>query len=198
LRHFSSAKFGLRAVAQAMAPRNSGPKNIPRRGILLIDAGRGTAKGHPSAHEGRRKGSRPVDIPPDSLTKTLFHRRSLLVRASANQGTGLGPMNSISAPSVGESGNMGAAPDLHAVGSLETSRTIRPHWGHARTRVCPYKNEADWGRETGEDQGQPNIPSSIPVKKGPLLLQDGDFLHRRKCGDRCLPFADVLHGRSAH
>ena len=63
---FSSAKFGLRAVAQAMA-RELGPKNI-HVVHLLIDAGVDSA----AIHERRRAatGIDAKDIPPDSLTKT--------------------------------------------------------------------------------------------------------------------------------
>lgn len=63
---FSAAKFGLRAVAQAMA-RELGPKNI-HVVHLLIDAGVDS----PEIHR-RYKAQRGIDvtdIPPDSLTKT--------------------------------------------------------------------------------------------------------------------------------
>jgi NAD(P)-dependent dehydrogenase (short-subunit alcohol dehydrogenase family) len=63
---FSSAKFGLRAVAQAMA-REMGPKNI-HVAHLLIDAGVDSAAIHQ-----RMKASSGIDvkdIPADSLTKT--------------------------------------------------------------------------------------------------------------------------------
>jgi NAD(P)-dependent dehydrogenase (short-subunit alcohol dehydrogenase family) len=63
---FSSAKFGLRAVAQAMA-RELGPKNI-HVVHLLIDAGVDSAAIHQ-----RMKAATGIDIPdipPDSLTKT--------------------------------------------------------------------------------------------------------------------------------
>jgi NAD(P)-dependent dehydrogenase (short-subunit alcohol dehydrogenase family) len=63
---FSAAKFGLRAVAQAMA-RELGPKNI-HVVHLLIDAGVDSA----AIHE-RMKAATGVDakdIPADSLTKT--------------------------------------------------------------------------------------------------------------------------------
>jgi NAD(P)-dependent dehydrogenase (short-subunit alcohol dehydrogenase family) len=63
---FSSAKFGVRAVAQAMA-RELGPKNI-HVVHLLIDAGVDSEAIHQ-----RLKASRGIDaseIPPDSLTKT--------------------------------------------------------------------------------------------------------------------------------
>ena len=63
---FSSAKFGLRAVAQAMA-RELGPKNI-HVAHLVIDAGVDSAAIH-----ARMKAASGIDaskIPPDSLTKT--------------------------------------------------------------------------------------------------------------------------------
>ncbi len=63
---FSAAKFGLRAVAQAMA-RELGPKNI-HVVHLLIDAGVDSEEIHR-----RYKAQRGIDvsdIPPDSLTKT--------------------------------------------------------------------------------------------------------------------------------
>jgi NAD(P)-dependent dehydrogenase (short-subunit alcohol dehydrogenase family) len=63
---FSAAKFGLRAVAQAMA-RELGPKNI-HVAHLLIDAGVDSEAIHQ-----RMKAATGVDvkdIPPDSLTKT--------------------------------------------------------------------------------------------------------------------------------
>jgi NAD(P)-dependent dehydrogenase (short-subunit alcohol dehydrogenase family) len=63
---FSSAKFGLRAVAQAMA-RELGPKNI-HVVHLLIDAGVDSEAIHQ-----RIKAATGIDareIPPDSLTKT--------------------------------------------------------------------------------------------------------------------------------
>jgi NAD(P)-dependent dehydrogenase (short-subunit alcohol dehydrogenase family) len=63
---FSAAKFGLRAVAQAMA-RELGPKNI-HVAHLLIDAGVDS----PAIHQ-RMKAATGVDasdIPPDSLTRT--------------------------------------------------------------------------------------------------------------------------------
>src|ERR1700682_2738696 len=63
---FSSAKFGLRAVAQAMA-RELGPKNI-HVVHLLIDAGVDSEAIHQ-----RMKTATGIDakeIPPDSLTKT--------------------------------------------------------------------------------------------------------------------------------
>ncbi|MGN1287773.1 MAG: SDR family NAD(P)-dependent oxidoreductase, partial [Bradyrhizobium sp.] len=62
---FASAKFGLRAVAQAMA-RELGPKNI-HVAHLLIDAGVDS----PAIHQ--RMADRGIDaseIAPDSLTKT--------------------------------------------------------------------------------------------------------------------------------
>ena len=63
---FSSAKFGLRAVAQAMA-RELGPKNI-HIVHLLIDA----AVDSEAIHQRMKaaKGIEASDIPPDSLTKT--------------------------------------------------------------------------------------------------------------------------------
>jgi NAD(P)-dependent dehydrogenase (short-subunit alcohol dehydrogenase family) len=63
---FSSAKFGLRAVAQAMA-RELGPKHI-HVVHLLIDAGVDS----PAIHERMRAatGIAAKDIPRDSLTKT--------------------------------------------------------------------------------------------------------------------------------
>jgi hypothetical protein len=63
---FSAAKFGLRAVAQAMA-RELGPKNI-HVVHLLIDAGVDSEAIHQ-----RMKAASGIDaseIPPDSLTKT--------------------------------------------------------------------------------------------------------------------------------
>lgn len=63
---FSSAKFGLRALAQAMA-RELGPKNV-HVVHLVIDAGVDSEAIHR-----RMKASRGIsaaDIPPDSLTKT--------------------------------------------------------------------------------------------------------------------------------
>jgi NAD(P)-dependent dehydrogenase (short-subunit alcohol dehydrogenase family) len=63
---FSSAKFGLRAVAQAMA-RELGPKNI-HVVHLLIDAGVDSEAIHQ-----RMKAAKGIDaseIPEDSLTKT--------------------------------------------------------------------------------------------------------------------------------
>lgn len=63
---FSSAKFGLRAVAQAMA-RELGPKNI-HVVHLIIDAGVDSEAIHQ-----RMKAATGIDateIPPDSLTKT--------------------------------------------------------------------------------------------------------------------------------
>ena len=63
---FSSAKFGLRAVAQAMA-RELGPRNI-HVAHLVIDAGVDSAAIH-----ARMKAASGIDakeIPPDSLTKT--------------------------------------------------------------------------------------------------------------------------------
>jgi len=63
---FSAAKFGLRAVAQAMA-RELGPKNI-HVVHLLIDAGVDSEAIHQ-----RMKAATGIDardIPPDSLTKT--------------------------------------------------------------------------------------------------------------------------------
>ena len=63
---FSSAKFGLRAVAQAMA-RELGPKNI-HVVHLLIDAGVDSEAIH-----ARMKAASGIDadkIPPDSLTRT--------------------------------------------------------------------------------------------------------------------------------
>jgi NAD(P)-dependent dehydrogenase (short-subunit alcohol dehydrogenase family) len=64
---FSSAKFGLRAVAQAMA-RELGPKNI-HVAHLLIDAGVDSLAIHQ-----RMKAASGIDvkdIPADSLTKTV-------------------------------------------------------------------------------------------------------------------------------
>src|ERR1700726_309731 len=63
---FAAAKFGLRAVAQAMA-RELGPKNV-HVVHLLIDAGVDSAAIHQ-----RMKAAKRIDaseIPPDSLTKT--------------------------------------------------------------------------------------------------------------------------------
>ncbi|MBI3700791.1 MAG: SDR family NAD(P)-dependent oxidoreductase [Afipia sp.] len=63
---FASAKFGLRAVAQAMA-RELGPKNI-HVVHLVIDA----AVDSEAIHQRMKaaKGIETSDIPPDSLTKT--------------------------------------------------------------------------------------------------------------------------------
>lgn len=63
---FASAKFGLRAVAQAMA-RELGPKNI-HVAHLLIDAGVDS----PAIHQRMRAatGVEASEIPPDSLTRT--------------------------------------------------------------------------------------------------------------------------------
>ena len=63
---FSSAKFGLRAVAQAMA-RELGPKNI-HVVHLLIDAGADSEAIHKRMKAA--KGIEATEIPPDSLTKT--------------------------------------------------------------------------------------------------------------------------------
>src|SRR5215831_1586548 len=63
---FSSAKFGLRAVAQAMA-RELGPKNI-HVVHLVIDAGVDSAAIHQRMKAA--KGIEASDIPPDSLAKT--------------------------------------------------------------------------------------------------------------------------------
>ncbi len=63
---FSSAKFGLRALAQAAA-RELGPKNI-HVVHLLIDAGVDSAAIH--ARMKAASGIDAKDIPPDSLTKT--------------------------------------------------------------------------------------------------------------------------------
>jgi NAD(P)-dependent dehydrogenase (short-subunit alcohol dehydrogenase family) len=63
---FSSAKFGLRAVAQSMA-RELGPKNI-HVVHLLIDAGVDSEAIHQRMKAA--KGISASDIPPDSLTKT--------------------------------------------------------------------------------------------------------------------------------
>jgi NAD(P)-dependent dehydrogenase (short-subunit alcohol dehydrogenase family) len=63
---FSSAKFGLRALAQAMA-RELGPKNI-HVVHLLIDAGVDSAAIHQRMKAA--SGIETKDIPPDSLTKT--------------------------------------------------------------------------------------------------------------------------------
>jgi NAD(P)-dependent dehydrogenase (short-subunit alcohol dehydrogenase family) len=63
---FSSAKFGLRAVAQAMA-RELGPKNI-HVAHLLIDAGVDSAAIHQRMKAA--SGIDAKDIPADSLTKT--------------------------------------------------------------------------------------------------------------------------------
>ena len=63
---FSSAKFGLRAVAQAMA-RELGPKNI-HVVHLSIDAGVDSEAIHQRMKA--MKGIEASDIPPDSLTKT--------------------------------------------------------------------------------------------------------------------------------
>jgi NAD(P)-dependent dehydrogenase (short-subunit alcohol dehydrogenase family) len=62
---FSSAKFGLRAVAQAMA-RELGPKNI-HVAHLLIDAGVDSEAIHQRM---KAAGIDTKKIPPDSLTKT--------------------------------------------------------------------------------------------------------------------------------
>jgi hypothetical protein len=63
---FSSAKFALRAVAQAMA-RELGPKNI-HVVHLIIDAGVDSEAIHQRMKAAR--GIEASDIPPDSLTKT--------------------------------------------------------------------------------------------------------------------------------
>jgi NAD(P)-dependent dehydrogenase (short-subunit alcohol dehydrogenase family) len=63
---FSSAKFGLRAIAQAMS-RELGPKNI-HVVHLLIDAGVDSAAIHQRMKAA--SGIDAKDIPPDSLTKT--------------------------------------------------------------------------------------------------------------------------------
>ena len=63
---FSAAKFGLRAVAQAMA-RELGPKNI-HVVHLIIDAGVDSEAIH--ARMKAASGIEAKDIPPDSLTKT--------------------------------------------------------------------------------------------------------------------------------
>jgi NAD(P)-dependent dehydrogenase (short-subunit alcohol dehydrogenase family) len=63
---FSSAKFGLRAVAQAMA-RELGPKNI-HVVHLVIDAGVDSEAIHQRMKAA--KGIEASDIPPDSLAKT--------------------------------------------------------------------------------------------------------------------------------
>src|ERR1700740_2149278 len=63
---FSAAKFGLRAVAQAMA-RELGPKNI-HVVHLIIDAGVDSEAIH--ARMKAATGVEAKDIPPDSLTKT--------------------------------------------------------------------------------------------------------------------------------
>jgi NAD(P)-dependent dehydrogenase (short-subunit alcohol dehydrogenase family) len=63
---FSAAKFGLRAVAQAMA-RELGPKNI-HVVHLIIDAGVDSEAIHQRMKAA--KGIEASDIPPDSLTKT--------------------------------------------------------------------------------------------------------------------------------
>jgi NAD(P)-dependent dehydrogenase (short-subunit alcohol dehydrogenase family) len=63
---FSSAKFGLRAVAQAMA-RELGPKNI-HVVHLVIDAGVDSEAIHQRMRAA--KGIEASDIPPDSLAKT--------------------------------------------------------------------------------------------------------------------------------
>ena len=63
---FASAKFGLRAVAQAMA-RELGPKNI-HVVHLIIDAGVDSAAIH--ARMKAASGIEAGDIAPDSLTKT--------------------------------------------------------------------------------------------------------------------------------
>ena len=63
---FSSAQFGLRAVAQAMA-RELGPKNI-HVAHLLIDAGVDSAAIHQRMKAA--SGIDAKDIPADSLTKT--------------------------------------------------------------------------------------------------------------------------------
>jgi NAD(P)-dependent dehydrogenase (short-subunit alcohol dehydrogenase family) len=63
---FSSAKFGLRAVAQAMA-RELGPENI-HVAHLIIDAGVDSEAIHQRMKAA--KGIEASEIPPDSLTKT--------------------------------------------------------------------------------------------------------------------------------
>ena len=63
---FAAAKFGLRAVAQAMA-RELGPKNI-HVAHLIIDAAVDSEAIH--ARPKAANGIEAKDIPPDSLTKT--------------------------------------------------------------------------------------------------------------------------------
>jgi NAD(P)-dependent dehydrogenase (short-subunit alcohol dehydrogenase family) len=63
---FSSAKFGLRALAQSMA-RELGPKNI-HVVHLLIDAGVDSPEIH--RRYKAQRGIDAADIPPDSLTRT--------------------------------------------------------------------------------------------------------------------------------
>lgn len=63
---FAAAKFGLRAVAQAMA-RELGPKNI-HVVHLLIDAGVDSEEIH--RRYKAQRGIDAADIPPDSLTRT--------------------------------------------------------------------------------------------------------------------------------
>lgn len=63
---FSSAKFGLRAVAQAMA-RELGPRNI-HVVHLLIDAGVDSEAIHQRMKAAT--GINATEIPPDSLTRT--------------------------------------------------------------------------------------------------------------------------------
>ena len=79
---FSSAKFGLRAVAQAMA-RELGPKNI-HVVHLLIDAGVDSEAIHQRMKAA--KGIEASDIPAGQPDQDVLHRRGLLVRAPAKQG----------------------------------------------------------------------------------------------------------------
>src|SRR3979490_2455213 len=90
-------------------------------------------------------------------------------------------------------GKMSATPDLTLWG-VGTSRTIRPHWAMHELGL-PYKTKPI-GPRTGEtktaEYTKLNPPQKAPSpSKGPLAA-GRRFLHRRKRGDRCLPFADVL------
>jgi NAD(P)-dependent dehydrogenase (short-subunit alcohol dehydrogenase family) len=77
---FASAKFGLRAVAQAMA-REFGPQNI-HVAHLIIDAGVDSEAIHRRLRA--KAGTEAVEIPVDSLVKTasiaeafwLIHQQS--------------------------------------------------------------------------------------------------------------------------
>ena len=138
---FSSAKFGLRAVAQAMA-RELGPKNI-HVVHLLIDAGVDSEEIHR-----RYKAQRGIDAtrhPAGQPDQDRVDRRGLLVRPSAEPGTA-GPTSSIFALR-GEMVTWPTAPDLTLWG-VGTIRTIRPHWAMHELGLT-YKSKPI-GPRTGE------------------------------------------------